>query len=203
MALLKAKAAENVANPASQSGVSPASLDSDDPMERRRAVQQCVEEPNPVAALLGLLREEHENIVRQAAFTELAALGTSEAAQGLAELLSNADPALRNGALEALVAMPEQAMGLLAPLAFCDDPDVRIFAVMMANELPSERTADWLIALAAKEQDANVCSNLAEAIGGTGRRDALPVLQAIIERFPREPYLAFAAETAMTRIREG
>jgi HEAT repeat protein len=178
-------------------------LDDADPMQRRRAVRMRANEPDAVAALVGLLAKEEDNLVRQTAFLELAALNSDEAAMGVSELLSAADPALRNGALEALSTMPEHAVRLLEPLGQSPDPDVRIFAVLLANELHVESTTDWLMALAGREDDANVCSNLAEALGGTGREDVLPILQSIIDKFPQEPFLAFAAETAMQRIREG
>ncbi len=137
-----------------------------------------------------------------AAFLLLASLNSREAARGVSVLLSDADAALRNGALETLAAMPEHAGPLLAPLGQDEDPDVRIFAVLLAAELQDPAAADWLLALAAHETDANVCSNLAEALGGTGRAEASDALAAIGARFAGDPFLGFAVDTALQRLRE-
>lgn len=179
-----------------------AQLDAADPAERRRAVQALSGRREAPPMLVDLLKRETDNLVRQTAFLELATMRSADAAGAVAELLSEADPALRNGALETLVAMPDEAARLIAPLGLCEDPDVRIFAVLLAAEIPGDRFTGWLIDLAAREEDANVCSNLAEVLGGTARVDAIPALEAIRTRFADQPYLAFAVDTAIERIRE-
>lgn len=199
MGLLKANRTSHV-QAVEQSADTPR-IDDPDPQVRRRAIRLLAHQGGAVTTLVGLIRDEQDSRVREAAFLELAAMNCDDAAQGVAELLSDADPARRNGALEALAAMPGPAVALLEPLGLSDDPDVRIFAVLLASELPAEETADWLIALAARDQDANVCSNVAEALGGTGRAEAVPVLEGIAARFPDEPFLAFAVETALQRLR--
>ncbi|MEO0031696.1 MAG: lyase HEAT-like repeat [Pseudomonadota bacterium] len=177
-------------------------LDHPDAPMRRRAVQALSGDPASVDTLIAVIRDDADNMVRQAAFVALAGLNTGPAAQGVAALLSEADPALRNGALETLAAMPEHAAPLLEPLGRHDDPDVRIFAVLLAGELDYAATADWLLDLGARERDANVCSNLAEALGGCGRGEAVAVLDTIRARFPEEPFLAFAVDTALQRLAE-
>ncbi len=200
MGLMKARSGS--ALPADHSASEAPRLDHPQPMQRRRAVQALTGDPDSVAPLVELLRSEGDNLVRQAAFIALASLNSERAARGVSVLLSDADAALRNGALETLSAMPAHAGALLEPLGRDEDPDVRIFAVLLASELQDDAASTWLLRLAEHEQDANVCSNLAEALGGTDRPEAVPALEAIGRRFPDEPFLAFAVETAVQRLRE-
>lgn len=206
MGLLKAgKTAETAAHDTmAAAGVTEEAprLDHPDAALRRRAVQALAGDTAQIATLVDVLRHEDTNAVRQAAFVALAGMNSADAAEGVAELLADADPALRNGALETLATMPEHAGDLLEPLGRHADPDVRIFAVLLAAELDHLDTAGWLITLAHAETDANVCSNLAEALGGSGNPGAIPVLEAIAARFSDEPFLGFAVETAIHRLRE-
>lgn len=183
-------------------GAQAPSLDHAEPSLRRRAVQALAGDPQAVATLVDVLQREDDNGVRQAAFIALASMNSAEAATSVATLLSEADPALRNGALETLATMPEHALALLPTLGAHEDPDVRIFGVLLAGELHHLDTADWLMMLAQGETDANVCSNLADALGGTGMAEAAPALEAIAARFPEDAYLVFAVETAQQRLQE-
>ncbi|WP_408586091.1 HEAT repeat domain-containing protein [Novosphingobium sp.] len=201
MGLVKARAAGNGAAFDAAPEDAPR-LDHPDAVQRRRAVQALAGDADCVDKLVTLLRVEKESLVRQAAFLLLASLNSREAARGVSVLLSDADAALRNGALETLAAMPDHAGPLLASLGQDEDADVRIFAVLLAAELQDPAAADWLVALAAHETDANVCSNLAEALGGTGRIEAAAALTAIGARFAGDPFLGFAVETALQRLRE-
>ena len=180
--------------------VPPPSLADPDPAVRRRAVQALCDAPDAVETLAWLLRTEPDNSVRQAAFLALSALDTPEAAASLAGLLAEPDPALRNGALEALAAMPLHAAGLLEPLGRNADPDIRSFAVLIATDLPSEAAGAWLIAMAEREADPNVCAHLAEALGGSGLAGAAAAIAAIADRFPDDAFLRFATETALRRL---
>lgn len=169
---------------------------------RRRAVQALSGSEGNVGTLIDVLRQETENSVRQAAFIALATMNSGAAAEGVAALLCEADPALRNGALETLAAMPEHAGALLEPLGRHEDPDVRIFAVLLAGELAHIDTSSWLIDLAGREADPNVCSNLAEALGGAGVRAAIPALEGIAARFADQPFLVFSVDSAIQRLGE-
>lgn len=178
----------------------PAFLTDPDPVARRRAVQALPAAPDAVGTLVEHLRSEPDNAVRQAAFHALAAMNSAAAAEGAASLLTEPDAALRNGALEALSAMPEQAAALLDTLGQHADPDVRSFAILLAADLPPARAGTWLMALAEREEDPNVCAHLADALGGTGLPDAAAALAAIAARFPDSPFVRFAAETALRRL---
>ncbi|MCX9147359.1 HEAT repeat domain-containing protein [Erythrobacter sp. WG] len=179
--------------------VTVASLVDPDPGLRRQAVQVFVGDPGGPARLADLLHGETDASVRQAAFLALAAISTRAAAEAAAGLLSHPDPALRNGALETLAAMPDHAAALLDTLGREVDPDIRSFAVLLAADLPAPEAAAWLIALAEREGDANVCAHIAEALGGSIAAGARAALCAMAARFAGEPQLQFAIEIALRR----
>lgn len=203
MGLMKATARRDAALPG-EADLAPASITDPDPAIRRRAVQALGvagnAEGDAVETLVWLLRSEPDRSVRQAAFSALATNGSLEAAQATASLLADDDPALRNGALEALGAMPDAAAALLEPLGHHADPDVRSFAVLLAAGLHRAEACDWLIARAASEAEPNVAAHLAEALGGTGAPGAAAALEAIRARFAGSAYLGFAVDMALRRL---
>lgn len=178
-----------------------------DPAIRRRAVQALGAggdaSDEVIETLLRVLRGETGRSVRQAAFFALAAIGSREAARATATLLTEEDPGLRNGALEALGAMPDAATAILEPLGHHADPDVRSFAVLLAADLHRAQSDDWLIAMAAREVDPNVASHLAVALCSTGALGALAALETIRARFAGNAYLGFTIDVALRRLGEG
>ncbi len=177
-----------------------ASLTDPDPAQRRRAVQALAGEPDTIETLIWLLRGEADNSVRQAAFTVLAATEGLEAARGVATLLTDPDPALRNGAFETLAARPEEAAAMLVPLSHHADPDVRSFAVLLAAGLPGHAGAPFLIELAARETEPNVCAHLAEALGGSGAPEAGAALATLRAHHPDCAFIGFAVDLALRRL---
>ncbi|WP_285713733.1 HEAT repeat domain-containing protein [Erythrobacter oryzae] len=202
MGLMKAGSRSDFALPDAE--LAPPSLTDPDPAIRRRAVQGlAADAEGAVETLVWLLRSEADRSVRAAAFSALADCGSLEAAQATAGLLTEDDPALRNGALEALSAMPDAATAMLEPLGHHADPDVRSFAVLLAAGLHRAEACDWLIALAAREDEPNVAAHLAEALGSTGAPGAVAGLEAIRARFAGSAYLAFAIDMALRRLGDG
>ena len=175
-------------------------LDHADPRVRRRAVEALADGAGHERLLVAHLQVEEDRYVREGIYLVLARLATAAAAEALSELLSSAEADLRNGALECLAAMPEQSAKLLDRLGGSDDPDVRIFAVMLSGELHADVVGDWLIRFVADEQDANVCSAAAEVMTEAGDPDAIPALEAIRDRFAGQPFIQFVANAAIGRL---
>jgi HEAT repeat protein len=201
MGLMKAGSRSDFALPDAE--LAPPSLTDPDPALRRRAVQGlAADAEGAVETLVRVLRSEADRSVRAAAFSALARCGSLEAARATAGLLTEDDPALRNGALEALGAMPDAAAAMLEPLGHHADPDVRSFAVLLAAGLQRAEACDWLIALAAREDEPNVAAHLAEALGSTGAPGAVAALEAIRARFADSDYLGFAVDMALRRLGE-
>lgn len=173
-------------------------LDDPDPGQRRLALRALG--AGSEGLLLDHLARETDASLREACLLALIDLATPEAAEGLARLLSSEEAALRNGALESLAALPAQSAALLDRMAGSDDPDVRIFAAILAGELGLDWIEDWLIDLLSRDDDANVCAAICEVLAEAGSEDALPALQEIPARFPDEPFLHFVAATVTSRL---
>ena len=144
------------------------------------------------------LRSEREPAVREAIFTALAAL--PDAAEPLASLLRSRDAGLRNGAIEALQAMPGPARALLPGLLADRDADVRLLSAEIARGLPAAEATALLCGLLEREDDVNVCTAAVEILAEIGTPDAVPVLRGVPRRFPGAPIVSFAADVAVKRI---
>lgn len=196
MGLVKAKAA-----PAAVETATPAELDDADAALRRRAATARGDVPGSEPALIGRLVVETEPSVREALLLALVQQGTPAAAEGLARLLEADDPALRNGALESLAALPERAAELLHALGRSADPDVRIFAVLLAGDVPGPGMGDWVARAIDGETDPNVCAAGLEVLLRLGDAGGEAVVDRVAARFRDEPFIqflcsAFAGRTA-------
>ncbi|EWY36798.1 hypothetical protein N825_25525 [Skermanella stibiiresistens SB22] len=176
-------------------------LASGDPAERRRAVRALPRDPASVAVLMALLGTETDAAVREAVFTSLAAI--PEAAPSLAGLLRSQDAGLRNGAVEALQAMPGAVLPLLPELLADRDADVRLLAVEITRCLPADDATGSLCGLLDRETDANVCVAALEILAEVGTPDAAPAMRRLAGRFPGEPIVPFAVNAAIRRVTGG
>ena len=177
-----------------------ADLTSSDANERRAAVEHLASRPGSEEELCRQLAQESDRSVRERILLALVGLGTVEAAEGLAELLTDEDPALRNGALESLSAMPDQAELLLDQLNGSADPDVRIFGLLLAADLPRARAQQWIARYLDDEEDANVCAAAAECLAQIGDEDAVAPLERLRKRFEHEPFVEFVCSAALAQL---
>jgi HEAT repeat protein len=175
-------------------------LDAPDAALRARAAIALAGVPGTEALLAArLVIEEHAG-AREAILLALARMRSAAAARCLAELLACADAALRNGVLDSLAAMPEQAAGLIEDLLAHADPDVRICAVLLLADLDHPKVQPWLLRLLTEQDDPNLCAAAAEVLAEVGDATAVPVLRVVADRFAREPFVVFAARMAIARI---
>lgn len=168
--------------------------------ERRWAARDLADYPESAAALGDHLSREAEPQVREAVFTTLGALANSEAVAALLPLLRTEDAQLRNGAIEALIEMPQAVGPKIVALLEDPDPDVRIFTVNLLGDLRHPDLNAWLIRVLRHEEQVNVVAAAIEVVAEVGTSDAVPALQAAVQRFPQDPFLAFAADVAIERI---
>lgn len=168
--------------------------------ERRWAARDLVEFPESAAALGDHLSREPESQVREAIFTSLGAMANSEAVQALLPMLRTEDPQLRNGAIEALIEMPQAVGPRVQALLEDPDPDVRIFTVNLLGDLKHPDLNTWLIRVLNQDEHVNVVAAAIEVVAEVGTPDAVPALQAAVRRFSQDPFLGFAADVAIERI---
>lgn len=168
--------------------------------ERRWAARDLANHPEAAAALGNQLLAERESEVQEAIFTSLGAIGTAEAVNVLLPLLRSDVPMLRNGAIEALIEMPEAVAPRITALLQDADPDVRIFTVNLLGDLKHPDIGRWLEVVLEREPQVNVVAAALEVLAEVGTPAIVPALQRAVLRFPEDPFLQFAADVAIERI---
>jgi len=180
-----------------------AELSDPDPTARRWAARDLAAYPEASAALVARLPHEPDASVRDAIILTLTEIGDATAVSGLIGCLRSDDAALRNAAIDALKQLPDAVATEIERLLADPDPDVRIFAVNVLESLRHPDVEKWLIAVITRDPHVNVCAIAVDLLSEVGSAAALAPLAALKERFPAEPFIAFAADLAIKRIQEG
>ncbi len=180
-----------------------AELADSNPRARRWAARDLAQYPEAAAALVARLFKETDAAVRNAILTSLTLIGDRTAVDGLVNCLRSEDAALRNEAIEAMKNLPDAVAPIMTGLLADPDPDVRIFAVNVLESLRHPDVEQWLIEVIREDEHINVCATAVDLLGEVGSEAAVPALEALKARFPNEPYIAFAADLALKRIRGG
>lgn len=178
-------------------------LDDAYPVTRRWAARDLGAHNEAAPALIKRLAGEVDGTVREAILMSLTDIGSPIAVAGLVSCLRSEDVALRNEAIEAMKHLPDTVAPIMAGLLADANPDVRIFAVNVLESLPHPDAERWLIGVIADDVHVNVCATAVDLLSELGSDAALAVLEALKLRFPAEPYIAFAADLALRRIRKG
>lgn len=178
----------------------PPSLQADTSHERWAAARAAAAKPDGVALLAAALAQESDPRVREAIFTGLARIATTESADAVVPYLRSDDANLRTGAIDALRAMPRATAGTLPHLLADPDADVRLLSCELARDLPAIEANRLLCDLLAGESEKNVCAAAVEVLADVGDSSALPVLQGCATRFASDPFVAFSIKVAMERL---
>jgi len=179
-----------------------AALKSDDACARREAAQDIDHCLHAAKALVSRLKREEDAAVREAILNSLVRLNDPSTAGGLADCLRSEDAALRNEVIETFKQLGCEVAPVLRTLLADPDPDVRIFVV---NILDSERRPEaeaWLIEVIERDAQVNVCATAVDLLCEVGTEQAIDPLLRLKSRFQSEPYIQFAADLALKRIRE-
>jgi len=170
-----------------------AALEDEDAAGRRQAAREIVRCPDAAKTLVNRLKCEADLSVREMILNTLLRLNDPSAVSGLVDCLRSEDAALRNEVIEAFKQMGNEVDPILHSLLADPDPDVRIFVV---NILDSQRHAEaesWLI---------EVCATAVDLLCEVASEAAIDPLSRLKARFRSEPYIQFAADLALKRIRE-
>ena len=169
---------------------------------RRSAARDLSDCPGAAAALVERLKIEPEVSVREVILTTLTRLGDRTAVAGLVDCLRSEDAALRNEAIEAMKQLPDAVAPIMRELLADPVSDVRIFAVDILESLRHQEVEAWLIEVIDKDPHINVCAAAVDLLSEVGTEAALKALAGLKTRFADEPYIHFAADLALKRIRE-
>jgi HEAT repeat protein len=178
------------------------SLEDENATTRRWAARDLVKCTDSAAALVDRLKRETELSVREVILSTLTQLGDATAVGGLVDCLRSEDAALRNEAVEAMKQLPDEVAPVMRGLLADADPDVRIFTVNVLESLCHPDVESWLIDVITTDQHINVCATAVDLLSEVGTQLALNPLAQLKTRFADEPYIQFAADLALRRIRE-
>ena len=177
-------------------------LDDTNPIARRWAARDLAQFTEAAPALIALLEHEQDATVREAVLMSLTEIGNSVAVHGLVNCLRSEDVALRNEAIEAMKHLPDAVAPIMAGLLADPEADVRIFTVNVLESLRHPDVEKWLIEVISEDEHINVCATAVDLLSEVGSDAAVAPLEALKRRFLGEPYIEFAADLALRRIRE-
>jgi HEAT repeat protein len=181
-----------------------AQLGDADASVRRWAARDLACHPHAAALLCARLSDETDASVRSVIFSSAARLGAgpggSVVVAGLLPLLRSEDPALRNGAIEVLAALPDAVAPHIEDLLADADGDVRIFTVNLLGDLKHPNVPHWLARVLVNEASVNVVGAALEVLAEVGTPASLPALRAAARRFADDAYIGFAVDLAIGRI---
>lgn len=178
-------------------------LNDTSPAARRWAARDLAAHGASAPALCERLEGESDPAVREAILTALTEIGDETAVRGLARGLRSEDAALRNECIDAMKHLPDAVGPIMAELLSDPDPDVRVLAVNVLESLRHRDVERWLIDVVTRDAHVNVCGAAADLLAEVGSDAAAPALNRLPGRFPEAPYIAFIAELALKRIRQG
>jgi HEAT repeat protein len=177
-----------------------AQLEDAAPAVRRWAARDLAAHADAAPLLIARLEQESDPSVREAILISLTEIGGTVAVEGLVKCLRSDDAALRNESVEALKRLPNAVAPVMADLLADPDPDIRIFAVNVLESLRHPEVERWLIDVISRDGHINVCGTAVDLLGEVGTPAAIEPLANLKQRFPGEPYIAFAADLALRRI---
>jgi HEAT repeat protein len=169
---------------------------------RRAAVRGLASFPGIGMLLCDRLEVETSPSVRSVIMTGLTSIGTPEVAARLTDHLHSEDAQLRNAAIEALQEMPDAVVPLLERLLADEDSDVRIFAVNIVAVLRHQQAPEWLARVIRSDPHINVCTAALDGLVEVGAAGMISDVEQLVARFPESPFMRFAADTAIRRIRD-
>jgi HEAT repeat protein len=177
-------------------------LEDGDAAGRRQAAREIFCCSGAAAALVSRLKREEDLSVREVILNTLLGLNDPSAVSGLVDCLRSEDAALRNEGIEAFKQMGSEVDPILHSLLADPDPDVRIFAVNIIDSQRHPEAESWLIKVIEQDSHINVCATAVDLLCEAASEAAVDPLIRLKARFRSEPYIQFAADLALKRIRE-
>jgi len=117
------------------------------------------------------------------------------------KMLKSDNAYLRNMAIKFLQEFGVEAKPFLEKLMNDEDKDIRIFAINILGDVRYEDSVDMLRYFILKEKDINAMMTAVDYLGEIGSEEDIKLLEAIKKDFKDEPYVQFAIDTAIDRIK--
>jgi len=117
------------------------------------------------------------------------------------KMLKSDNAYLRNMAITFLQEFGIEAKPFLEKLMDNEDKDIRIFAINILGDVQYEDSIEMLRYFVLKEQDINAMMTAVDYLGEIGSQEDIKLLEAIKKEYEDEPYVQFAIDTAIKRIK--
>jgi len=117
------------------------------------------------------------------------------------KMLKSDNAYLRNMAIKFLQEFGVEAKPFLEKLMNNEDKDIRIFAINILGDVRYEDSVDMLRYFILKEQDINAMMTAVDYLGEIGSEQDIELLEAVKADHKDEPYVQFAIDTAIERIK--
>jgi HEAT repeat protein len=166
----------------------------------RRAAVRLASRLGEAALLADRLEGESDAGLRETILTSLVRIGGVKAARPLIEALRSGDAVLRNAVIETLQSMGEVVASEIETLLDDENPDLRIYAMNIIQLLRSPRVPDIALRVIASDPYVNVCAAAVDVLAEVGTPEMADELRAVANRFPDQPFFAFAVRAAIKRI---
>jgi HEAT repeat protein len=166
----------------------------------RRAAVRLATRLGEAELLARHLEDESDIGLREAILTSLVRIGGVKAARPLIQMLSTEDALLRNALIETLQSMGEVVASEIESLLDDENPDLRIYAMNIIQSLRSPRVPDIALRVIATDPHVNVCAAAVDVLAEVGTPEMVDELRAVANRFPDQPFFAFAVRAAIKRI---
>ena len=170
--------------------------------DRRQAAREIVRCLDAARTLVSRLKREEDLSVREVILNTLLRLNDPSAFSELADCLRSEDAALRNEVIEGFKQIGSEVDPVLHALLTDADPDVRIFVVNILNSQRHPEVESWLIKVIEQDCNVNVCATAVDLLCEVATEASVDPLIGLKARFASEPYIQFAADLALKRIRE-
>jgi len=117
------------------------------------------------------------------------------------KMLKSDNAYLRNMAIKFLQEYGVEAKPFLEELMNNEDRDIRIFAINILGDVRYDDSVDMLRYFILKEKDINAMMTAVDYLGEIGSEEDIKLLEAIKNDFKDEPYVQFAIDTAIDRLK--
>ena len=171
-----------------------------DELEARRAAVRRAAQAGAASLLAERVPAETDRGVRELLLNALVRMGDPTIIKSMLSLLRGEDAGARNAAVEALRGAGDAVVPELEPLISDPDSDVRILALNALAASGGPTAAKLAASVLARDAHVNVCAAAVDVIIETGGPREAPALRAALDRFPDQPFLAFAVRAALRRI---
>jgi len=165
------------------------------------------DDPTVVDALVAAMEGDSNRGVKEAACSALVQINNEAVFKHAARLVGCEDAYVRNAASDILAESDAVSDTIFADMMKSDDPDVRIFATVTVDNRRVRSLLPLLVDLLYNDDNINVVSAAINALGNLGCRDIrddgtsdVDALLAAGRRFPDEPFISFAVNSAIEQI---